>query len=128
MKPYFSKTVTSSFEVAIQNITDILKEFGFGIITEIDIKDTFKKKIDANFRPYRILGACNPNFAFKALTQDDKVGIMLPCNVIVQEHEDGKVEIVIVNPEIAIKSFHNPELEDFACEVSGVMRKVIARL
>ncbi|MBK7172497.1 MAG: DUF302 domain-containing protein [Bacteroidales bacterium] len=128
MKPYFSKTVTTSFEVAIQNITDILKEFGFGIITEIDIKDTFKKKIDANFRPYRILGACNPNFAFKALTQDDKVGIMLPCNVIVQEHEDGKVEIVIVNPEIAIKSFHNPELEDFACEVSGVMRKVIARL
>jgi uncharacterized protein (DUF302 family) len=128
MKPYFSKTVNLSFEEAIQNITEILKEFGFGIITEIDVKDTFKKKIDANFRPYRILGACNPNFAFKALTQDDKVGIMLPCNVIVQEHEDGKVEIVIVNPEIAIKSFHNPELEDFACEVSGVMRKVIARL
>lgn len=128
MKPYFSKIVSSSFEVTIQNVTEILKEFGFGIITEIDVKDTFKKKIDANFRPYRILGACNPNYAFKALSQDDKVGIMLPCNVIVQEHEDGKVEIVIVNPEVAIKALHNPELEDFACEVTGVMRKVLNRI
>ena len=81
MKPYFSKTVTTGFEESIQIVTDILKDYGFGIITEIDVKDTFKKKIDANFRPYKILGACNPNYALKALTKDDKVGIMLPCNV-----------------------------------------------
>ncbi|MBK7211782.1 MAG: DUF302 domain-containing protein [Bacteroidales bacterium] len=128
MKAYFSKLMTTGFEETIQIVTEILKEQGFGIITEIDVKETFKKKIDVNFRPYKILGACNPNFAFKALSKDDKVGIMLPCNVIVQQHENGEVEVMIVNPEISVKALKNPALEDFACEVSGVMRKVIARL
>lgn len=128
MKPYFSKFVNTGFLETIQLVTDILKEHGFGIITEIDVTDTFKKKIDANFRPYRILGACNPHFAFKALSQDDKAGIMLPCNVIVQEHEDGMVEVLIINPEAAVKALNNPQLEDFACEVTGVMRKVINSL
>jgi uncharacterized protein (DUF302 family) len=128
MKPYFSKTVNAGFDEAVLMITDILKEFGFGVLTEIDVKETLKKKIDANFRPYKILGVCNPTFAYKALTKDDKVGILLPCNVIVQEHEDGHVEILVVNPEAAVKSIANPDLEDFACEVTGVMRKVIARL
>ncbi|NVO18732.1 MAG: DUF302 domain-containing protein [Bacteroidetes bacterium] len=128
MKPFFSKIVNAGFEESIQNVTGILKDYGFGIITEVDVKDTFKKKIDTNFRPYRILGACNPNYAFKALSKDDKVGIMLPCNVIVQEHEDGSVEITIINPEVSVKALHNPDLEDFACEVTGVMRKVMARL
>jgi uncharacterized protein (DUF302 family) len=128
MKPYFSKIVASGFEESIQTVIDIFKDYGFGVITEIDVKDTFKKKIDANFHPYRILGMCNPNYALKVLTQDDKVGIMLPCNVIVQEHENGSVEITLVNPEVTVKAFHNPELVDFACEVTGVMRKVLARL
>jgi len=128
MKPYFSKYVSTGFEETIKLVTDILKEYGFGIITEIDVKDTFKKKIDANFRPYRILGACNPTYALKALSQDDKVGIMLPCNVVVQELEDGQVEVIIINPEVAVKALHNSELEDFACEVTGVMRKVMSRL
>jgi uncharacterized protein (DUF302 family) len=128
MKPFFTKKVNTGFEESIKIVTDILKDYGFGIITEIDVKDTFKKKIDANFRPYKILGACNPNYALKALTTDDKVGIMLPCNVIVQEHEDGTVEITLINPEVAVKALHNPALEDFACEVTGVMRKVLARL
>jgi uncharacterized protein (DUF302 family) len=128
MKPYFSKIVSSGFEESIQTVTDIFKDYGFGVITEIDVKDTFKKKIDANFHPYRILGMCNPNYALKVLTQDDKVGIMLPCNVIVQEHENGSVEITMVNPEVTVKAFHNAELVDFACEVTGVMRKVLARL
>jgi uncharacterized protein (DUF302 family) len=128
MKPYFTKKVNTGFEESIKIVTDILKDYGFGIITEIDVKDTFKKKIDANFRPYKILGACNPNYALKALTSDDKVGIMLPCNVIVQEHEDGTVEITLINPEVAVKSLQNSNLEDFACEVTGVMRKVMARL
>jgi uncharacterized protein (DUF302 family) len=128
MKPYFTKRVNTGFEESIQLVTDILKDYGFGIITEIDVKDTFRKKIDANFRPYRILGACNPNYAFKALSKDDKVGIMLPCNVIIQEHEDGAVEITLINPEVSVKALNNPDLEDFACEVTGVMRKVMARL
>jgi uncharacterized protein (DUF302 family) len=128
MKPYFSKMVSLGYEESLRVVTDILKEYGFGIITEIDVKETFKKKIDVNFRPYKILGACNPNFAFKALSKDDKVGIMLPCNVIVQEHDDGLVEILIINPEVAVKALHNPELEDFACEVTGVMKKVLSRL
>jgi uncharacterized protein (DUF302 family) len=128
MKPYFSKIVSPGFEESIKIVTDIFKDYGFGVITEIDVKDTFKKKIDANFRPYRILGMCNPNYALKVLTQDDKVGIMLPCNVIIQEHENGSVEVTMVNPEEAIKSFHNAELVDFACEVTGVMRKVLSRL
>ena len=128
MKPFFTKIVKTGFEESIIKVTEILKDYGFGIITEIDVKETFKKKIDANFRPYKILGACNPDYAFKALTKDNKVGIMLPCNVIVQEHEDGTVEITLINPEIAVKTLHNPELEDFACEVTGVMRKVLSRL
>lgn len=128
MKAYFSKTVPYSYEEAIVKVTDILKEFGFGIITEIDVKETFKKKINEEFRPYKILGACNPNFAFKALNKDDKVGVMLPCNVIVQELTEGGVEIFVINPEQAIKPMHNPDLDDFACEVTGVMKKVMARL
>ena len=128
MKPYFSKIVSTGFEESIKIVTEILKDYGFEIITEVDIKDTFKKKIDANFHPYKILGACNPNYALKGLTKDDKVGIMLPCNVIVQEHEDGKVEITLVNPEVTVKALHNADLEDFACEVTGVMRKVMSRL
>ena len=128
MKPYFSKYVNTGFQETIQIVTDILKEHGFGIITEIDVTDTFKKKIDTNFRPYHILGACNPNYAYKALSQDDKVGILLSCNVIVQEHEDGRTEVTIINPEVAVKALNNPELEDFACEVTGAMRKVINKL
>lgn len=128
MKAYFSKIMTTGFEETIQIVTEILKEHGFGIITEIDVKETFKKKIDVNFRPYKILGACNPDFAFKALSKDDKVGIMLPCNVIIQQHENGEVEVLIVNPEITVKALKNPALEDFACDVSGEMRKIIARL
>jgi len=128
MKPYFSKFVSTGFDESIERVTAILKEYGFGIITEIDVKETFKKKIDTEFRPYRILGACNPHYAYKALTQDDKVGIMLPCNVIVQQHDDGSVEILVINPEVAVKAINNPDLEDFACEVTGVMKKVLAKL
>lgn len=128
MKSYFSKMVNSGFDETIQIVTELLKEQGFGIITEIDVKETFKKKLDADFRPYKILGACNPGYAYKVLNQDDKAGIMLPCNVIVQEHTDHMVEVLIINPEVAVKALNNPGLEDFACEVSGALRKVIAKL
>ncbi len=93
MSYYFSKIVQDDFDTAIYNVTVELKKEGFGILTEIDLKETLKKKLDVDFRRYKILGACNPHFAYEALKAEDNIGTMLPCNVIVQEHEDGKVEI-----------------------------------
>ena len=128
MNLYFTKFVDRNFDDAIAHVTAILKEHGFGIITEIDVKDTLKKKIDVDFRPYRILDACNPSFALKALLSENKAGIMMPCNVIVQQHDDGKVEITIVNPDIAAGAFKNDALEDFACEVTKELRKVYRKI
>lgn len=128
MKPYFTKLTDMAFEDAISHITNLLKEHGFGIIIEIDVKETLKKKIDVNFRPYRILGACNPSFAHQALQADDKAGIMMPCNVIVQQHNDGKVEISITNPDATAGSLNSKALEDFACEVTKELRKVFSKI
>ncbi len=124
MNPYFTKYTDLAFDDAIIHVTAILKAHGFGIITEIDVQDTLKKKIGADFRPYRILGACNPAFAHQALLADDKAGIMMPCNVIVQQHEDGKVEITIINSDAAAGALNNKNLEDFACEVTKELRRV----
>ncbi len=124
MKPYFTKFSDKTFDDAIAHVTTILKDHGFGIITEIDVKETLKKKIDVDFRPYRILGACNPSFAYQALQSDDKAGVMMPCNVIVQEHTDGKVEITLINPDATAGSLNNKALEEFACEVTKELRKV----
>ncbi|NIR96359.1 MAG: DUF302 domain-containing protein, partial [Gammaproteobacteria bacterium] len=93
MSYYFSRTIDWNFSEAIEKVTSALKEEGFGILTEIDVKETLKKKLDVDFRNYRILGACNPPFAHQALKAEDKIGTMLPCNVIVQDTSDGKVEI-----------------------------------
>lgn len=128
MNAFFTKITDKSFDEAITHVTSILKEHGFGILTEIDVKTTLKNKIDVDFRPYRILGACNPSFAYKALQTENKAGIMMPCNVIVQQHEDGKVEITIVNPDAAASSINNPALEDFACEVTKELRKVYRKI
>jgi len=128
MKPYFTKLTDMAFEDAITHVTAVLKEHGFGIITEIDVKETLKKKIDVEFRPYRILGACNPSFAHNALQADDKAGIMMPCNVIVQQQIDGKVEISIINPDAAAGSLNSKALEDFACEVTKELRKVFRKI
>jgi len=128
MNLYFTKIVDLPFDDAVTHVTAILKEHGFGIITEIDVKETLKKKIDADFRPYRILGACNPSFAHKALLTDNKAGVMMPCNVIVQQHDDGKVEITIINPDAAAQGLKNKALEDFACEVTKELRKVYRKI
>lgn len=128
MTPYFTKKVELDFESAIIKVTDLLKSYGFGIITQVDVKDTLKNKIDVDFRPYRILGACNPNFAHKALTTFDKTGIMMPCNVVVQQHNDGSVEITLVNPEAMVRNLPGSGLGDFACEVTEVMRKVFREI
>ena len=128
MNLFFTKFSDLAFDDAIAHVTAVLKEHGFGIITEIDVKETLKKKIDVNFRPYRILGACNPSFAHQALQADDKAGIMMPCNVIVQQHTDGRVEITIINPNAAASNLKNKALEDFACEVTKELRLVFRKI
>lgn len=128
MSYYISTTFKGSFEDAIQKVTDELKEEGFGVLTEIDVKETLKKKLDVDFKKYRILGACNPNFAHKALSVEDKIGAMLPCNVIVEEHEDGKVEVSAVDPVSSMQSVENDELKPIAAEVRNRLEKIISRV
>ena len=128
MKYYNEKTLTNvSFEEAIQKVTEALKEAGFGILTEIDVKETLKKKLDEDFRPYKILGACNPPFAHKALLAEDKIGAMLPCNVIVQQTDDG-VEIAAVDPLASMQAVENKDLEGIAEEIQSKLKAVIESL
>jgi uncharacterized protein (DUF302 family) len=128
MEYYFSKTINDSFENAVQKVTDALKTEGFGILTEIDIKATLKKKLDVDFYNYKILGACNPPFAYKALLTEDKIGTMLPCNVIVQEKVPGQVEIAAVDPAASMLSIVNDDLREIATEVRVKLQNVIGRL
>ncbi len=129
MKYYMSKILDGiSFDDAITIVTELLKNQGFGIITEIDVKETFKKKLDIDFRKYRILGACNPNFAHKALQIEDKIGTMLPCNVIVQELDNGTTEVAAINPVASMMGVENPDLEGIAGEIQKRLETVIAGL
>lgn len=128
MNYYYSTSVTLSFEKAIEKVTGLLKEEGFGVLTEIDVKATLKKKLDVDFKNYKILGACNPPFAYKALQTEDKIGVMLPCNVIVEEQEDGHVEISAVDPVASMQAVSNPKLAPIASEIRDKLQKVIDRL
>ena len=128
MEYYFSKIIATSFDDAIQKVTEALKAEGFGILTEIDIKATLKKKLDVDFYNYTILGACNPPFAYKALLAEDKIGTMLPCNVIVQEKAEGVVEVSAVDPAASMQAIENKALNDIATEIRGRLQKVIEQL
>ena len=128
MNYYFTKIVHDDFDTAILKVTEELKKEGFGILTEIDVQATFKKKLDIDFKKYRILGACNPNFAYKAIQAEDKIGTMLPCNVIVQEHEDGKVEVTAVDPVASMMAIKNDALDAIAAEIRGKLSRVITNL
>lgn len=128
MSYHFSKKVDLSFDEAIDKTTAILKKEGFGLLTEIDIKATLKKKLDVDFRNYRILGACNPPLAHKALTAEEHIGLMLPCNVIVQEHENGEVEVSAVDPVASMQAVQNDSLGEVAQKVQGLLKKVIEKL
>ena len=128
MEYYFSKTITGSFDDAIQKVTEALKAEGFGILTEIDIKATLKKKLDVDFYNYKILGACNPPFAYKALLAEDKIGTMLPCNVIVQEKVLGQVEVSAIDPVASMQAIDNNTLADIATEIRARLQKVIEQL
>jgi len=125
---YFDKTLELSFEQAIERVTEELKKEGFGILTQIDVQETLKKKLDVDFRPYRILGACNPPFAYQALQAEDKIGTMLPCNVIVQEIGEGKTEVSAVDPVASMAAIDNPSLREIAGQGRERLRQVIERL
>lgn len=128
MNYFYSKITDKSFDEAITAVTELLKEEGFGVLTEIDVRETLKKKLDVDFKNYRILGACNPGFAHKALLAEDKIGVMLPCNVIVEEHEDGRVEVSAVDPVASMQAVSNDGLKPIAEEVRSNLQKVIDRL
>ena len=128
MTYHFSKTLDLGMDAALAKVTEALKTEGFGILTEIDVQKTLKAKIDVDFRPYRILGACNPGFAHQALLAEDKIGTMLPCNVIVQEHAPGKVEVSAVDPMESMKAIDNPALGAIATQVREKLAGVIKNL
>ncbi|MGO4817485.1 DUF302 domain-containing protein [Flavobacterium sp. W22_SRS_FP1] len=128
MEYYFSKTINDNFENAIQKVTEALKSEGFGILTEIDLKSTLKKKLDVDFYNYTILGACNPPFAYKALLAEDKIGTMLPCNVIVQEKVAGQIEVSAVDPAASMQAVENKELAEIATEIRDRLKKAIDQL
>ncbi|MFC1614749.1 DUF302 domain-containing protein [Gemmatimonadota bacterium] len=128
MEYCFSKKVAYSYEEAISKVTDELKGEGFGVLTEIDVKATLRKKLDVDFRKYAILGACNPQFAYRALSAEDKIGIFLPCNVVVQEHDSGEVEVSAVDPVGMMQMVDKPELNEMAAQVAERLKRVIDRL
>jgi uncharacterized protein (DUF302 family) len=117
-----------SFEKTIEKVTEELKKEGFGVLTEIDIKSTFKKKLDVDMNKYVILGACNPNYAFNALKEDSKLGVFLPCNVIIEEHNNGEIEVSAVDPIASMLSVKNEKVEVFAKDVLEKLEHVIANL
>ena len=128
MTYYFNKTIDDTFDNGIVRTTAALKNEEFGILTEIDIAATLKAKLGIEFRPYRILGACNPPLAYQALIAEDKIGTMLPCNVIVQELGPGRVEIAAINPLVAMDSVGNPALSKIAETVAGKLQRAIAAI
>ncbi|GET29165.1 DUF302 domain-containing protein [Prolixibacter sp. SD074] len=125
MKYYFEKTTDYAFEEAVEKVTEELKKEGFGVLTEIDVQATLKKKLDVDFRKYQILGACNPSFAHKALQAENKIGAMLPCNVIVQELDNGKTEVAAVDPVASMVAVQNDKLGGIAGEIRAKLEKVI---
>jgi uncharacterized protein (DUF302 family) len=125
MSYYYSKTVQGSFDQTIEKVTDNLKKEGFGIITQIDVTKTMKDKLNVDFKNYRILGACNPPYAYKALQAEDKIGILLPCNVIVQEKTPGEIEVACVNPMVSMQNVKNPALESVAKEIQDKLHKAV---
>ena len=128
MSYYFSKTLNMSFADAVLHVTEALAAKGFGVLTTIDVRETMKKKFGVEFRPYKILGACNPHFAYRALLAEDKIGTMLPCNVIVTEVSPGTVEISAVDPVASMASVANPALGEVAGSVRKLLQQVIREL
>ena len=128
MSYHFSRTLGIPFVDAIANVKSALKDQGFGVLTDIDVQKTLREKLGVEFRQYRILGACNPSLAHRALQLEDKIGTMLPCNVIVQEHGEGRIEVSAVDPVASMQAVDNPDLGDVAHTVQAKLKAVIASL
>jgi len=129
MSYYFNKILNGkSFDEAIEKVTSELKKEGFGILSEIDVQQTLKNKIDVDFRKYKILGACNPHFAHRAIQSEDKIGVFLPCSVVVQEHQNGDVEVAIVDPIASMMAVKNDSLGELAIEVQQKLKRVVENL
>lgn len=128
MSYYFSKEIPGAFESVEEKVRNKLKEQGFGILTEINVQDTLKKKLNVDFHPYKILGACNPPLAHQALQAEDKIGTMLPCNVIIQQKPGGKIEVAAVDPVASMQAVQNPSLAQTAEQVRGKLKAVIQGL
>jgi uncharacterized protein (DUF302 family) len=125
MSYYFSKKVRGTFDDVLERIVLLLKEEGFGVLTEIDVQETLRKKLDVDFQKYKILGTCNPPFAYKALQAEDKIGTMLPCNVIVQEIAEDEIEVAAVDPVASMQAVENPGLYGIATQVQDKLRSVV---
>ncbi|MCP4936938.1 MAG: DUF302 domain-containing protein [bacterium] len=125
MSYHFTTTIDLPFDAAVEKVTAALADKGFGVLTTIDVSTTLKKKIDVDFPPYVILGACNPGFAHKALLMENKIGTMLPCNVIVQQNEAGKIEVSAVDPAASMQAIDNAELGDIAGSVREMLQDMI---
>jgi len=123
-----TRNTQGDFDAVIGRVKDALKSEGFGVLTEIDVAATLKTKIGKDFRPYRILGACNPNLAFEALTEEANIGVMLPCNVIVQRYDNGEVEVSSIDPATAMQAVGNPRLSAVADTVRAALERVIERV
>ncbi len=128
MAYYNSKVVKYSFDETLTKIVEELKKEGFGVLTEIDVKETLKKKLQVDFRRYKILGACNPTFAYKALQTEENLGVLLPCNVVVQEKEDHTIQVSVVNPMESMEAVKNELLGEVASEVSAKLRRVLENM
>lgn len=128
MEYHITKNVGGTFQEALDKTKAALAKEGFGVISEIDLKGKFKEKLEVDFREYRILGACNPKMAHQAIQQEDKIGVLLPCNVLVQEHEGGQVEVTAINPMETMSAIGNANLETIAQEVSHKLQAVINQL
>lgn len=125
MEYCFSKRVDMSYGEAVAKVTEELRKEGFGVLTEIDVRATLKKKLDVDFRDYVILGACNPPFAYEALKAEERIGLMLPCNVIVQVTPDGATEVAAIDPVASMAAVGNPDLEPLGLEVREKMKRIV---
>jgi len=129
MEIYLTKTLyNTTFNVAETLVIERLKEQGFGVITEIDVQATFRKKLDVDFKPYKILGACNPNIAHKALLKDDKIGVMLPCNVCLQQSGENNIEVFTINPLVAMQSVSSTSADELAQDVYNKLKIMLDSL
>lgn len=128
MEYYISKTVNGEFDKVMERVTGLLKEEGFGIITEIDVKETFRKKLNKDFRKYRILGACNPNFAYEAIKLEEMVGVLLPCNIVVIDQGEGKIEVAAMNASKTMNIVGNQDLLKIADQVNERVSRALDKL